>query len=216
MSRRPQTAADFERAFPTRFESQKELLFHPVRPDQIACDILEIGPGRGDFLFAMAEAHPQQQLVAVEIGKKRYYKLVRRIDERGLQNVLLIQGDARFVIPECIPKASVTSAYILFPDPWPKRRHAFHRLLTAEFMINCAATLKPGGMLTLKTDVGAYADWATQNVDTIPFLEVVSSHAGEKEDEAIETLYEQRRRAAGETIRTLRWRRVATEPSPVR
>ncbi|HUU46446.1 MAG TPA: hypothetical protein VM118_12010, partial [Acidobacteriota bacterium] len=114
-TRRARTVADYERSFPTGFESQKVPRFHPARPEHLTCDILEIGPGRGDFLFAMAEAYPEKQFVAIEIRNKRYCKLVRRREERGLSNILLIQGDARFVIPSCIPENTVPSAYILFP-----------------------------------------------------------------------------------------------------
>lgn len=197
----------YERAYPSVFAAKEELFFYPMKPDRWVSDILEIGPGRGDFLFALAAACRDRQIAAVEMGGKRYYKLVRQVEARGLTNVLLINGDARLVVPQCVPRMSLSAVYVWFPDPWPKRRHAFHRLLTQDFLDCLAACLKPGGVLTVRTDVRAYAEWVRASAAGIPAL-----RERRREGEAdtlipgsVETLYEQRRRAAGETITTVSW-----------
>lgn len=198
---------DYERAYPRVFAAKEELFFYPTKPDHLVSDILEIGPGRGDFLFALAEACPERQIAAVELDQKRYDKLARWVKVRGFANVLLINGDARVVVPECVPQASLSAVYVLFPDPWPKRRHAFHRLLTQSFLRRLAACLKPGGVLTVRTDVQAYAEWVRDNAVGIPAFR---ERRGQGEADSlipgsVETLYEQRRRAAGETITTVSW-----------
>ncbi|MEW5993813.1 MAG: hypothetical protein AB1744_05385, partial [Candidatus Zixiibacteriota bacterium] len=85
--------------FPWEFEASKEILFYPDKPDKCAGDVLEVGPGRGDLLLSLASTFPEKRFVAVEVGKKRYYKLIPRMEKRDLHNILLIQGDARIVLP---------------------------------------------------------------------------------------------------------------------
>jgi len=133
------------RTFPTAFESQKVLTFYPAKPEQIGGDILEIGPGRGDFLLSMAGQCPDKRFVAVELAKKRFYKLIPRIERRGLSNILLINGNAGLIIPELISAETFEKIYVLFPDPWPKRRHIPHRLMSISFIEHLTRILKPGG-----------------------------------------------------------------------
>src|SRR3989338_8606608 len=95
---------------------------------------LEIGPGRGDFLFWLAEENPLKTVHAIEYKRKRYDKLVRRLETRGLSNVRLYLGDARTVLPVEFPDLSLERVFILFSDPWPKRRHARHRLFQETFV----------------------------------------------------------------------------------
>jgi tRNA (guanine-N7-)-methyltransferase len=159
------------RQFPTAFESQKEMTFYPARPDRITGDILAIGPGRGDFLLSMAAQCPDKQCVAVELSKKRYYKLIPRIEKRGLTNILLINGNAGLIIPEMIDPDMFEKIFVLFPDPWPKRRHIPHRLMSISFMTHLARILQPGGDLYTATDFWSYADWMTDNFRQVPTLQ---------------------------------------------
>ena len=197
------------RSFPYEFASQRRPLFHPQEPSSFEGDILEIGPGRGDFLLAEAEAQPAQRFVAIEIKKRRYYKLVKRVEKRGLKNILLIQGDARIVLPACFPEGTFAKIYVLFPDPWPKRRHTSMRLLSCEFLAALARVLRRGGELILATDAQEYLKWVTRNVNQIPEFE--STALGESgESPSIDwapTTYEKRWRAEGRTIRFVGYRK---------
>jgi len=159
------------RTFPLEYELKKEVLFYPVRPTATPTgDILEIGPGRGDFMLNAAEQCPDKKIVAIDIDKGRYYKLIPRIERRGLTNVLLLQGNARGVLPRLFPEGTFEKAYVLFPDPWPKRRHIPHRLMSVEFMTILAGLLKVGGELYCATDFWPYASWVADNAGQIAML----------------------------------------------
>jgi tRNA (guanine-N7-)-methyltransferase len=157
-----------ERTFPLEFEAQRPVYFHPAEPSEFAYDILEIGPGRGDLLLWCAANWPDKRLVGIELNGFRCRKLSRRIDKRGLTNVLLIKGNARIVVPRYFAAPTFERIYVLFPDPWPKERHAYQRLLSTEFLAVLADLLKPGGELVLATDWQPYADWVAANLAEIP------------------------------------------------
>jgi len=159
-----------ERTFPLEFESQKPVYFHPAEPADFACDVLEIGPGRGDLLLWCAANWPTKRFVGIELNGFRCKKLARRVDRRELTNVLLIKGNARVVVPRYFVGATFERIYILFPDPWPKERHAFHRLLSIEFLGVLSDRLKPGGDIVLATDWQPYADWVVANLAAVPQL----------------------------------------------
>jgi tRNA (guanine-N7-)-methyltransferase len=153
----------FGKAFPLEHTATRELQFYPSQPDTISADFLEIGPGRGDFLLDMAGEYPDKRFVAVEMGGRRFRKLSERIEKAALTNVLLIRGDARVVLPRFIAPSSISRLFVLFPDPWPKRRQAHNRLLTADFIQLLATTIRSGGELFHATDVEEYAEWVAEN-----------------------------------------------------
>lgn len=198
------------RTFPLEFELRKEILFYPEKPHQAAGDILEIGPGRGDFLLSMAEQLPGKKLAAIEIGKRRYVKLIPRIQKRGLTNILLIQGNARVVLPRIFNPGTFEKIYVLFPDPWPKKRHIPHRLMTVEFITLLADLLRKDGELFFATDVLAYAEWVTGNMRAVGQLKSLGSPDFTTVDKFAyytPTVYEQRWRTEGRAIYYLHYRR---------
>jgi tRNA (guanine-N7-)-methyltransferase len=83
---------------------------------------------------------------------------VRYIDEQGLNNIRMLQGDARDLMA-ALPDGCLDRAFILFPDPWPKRAHQNRRLVQPEFLSAVHATLIPEGELRLKTDDLPYFRW---------------------------------------------------------
>jgi len=124
--------------------------------------IVEIGPGRGDFLFHLAESNPDATVVGIEIKGKRVDKLIRRIERRGLANVHLIQDDARAALPCQFRPGTIDEIHIQFPDPWPKKRHAKHRPINEGLLSDCARALKPGGVLSFITDHRPYAELSSE------------------------------------------------------
>ena len=120
--------------------------------------ILEIGFGGGEHLVAQAAAHPDARFIGVEPFLNGVASCLRHIEESGVQNVRLHQGDARDVIAR-LPEASLDLVYILFPDPWPKTRHWKRRLIQREFLDELARVLKPGGEVRFATDWAHYAAW---------------------------------------------------------
>lgn len=164
------------RTFPFEFESQKEILFYPQKPEIFSGNFLEIGPGRGDWLLETADCFPEKKFVALEISAKRYVKLVPRIEKKKLANILLIKGDARIVIPQFFGENCFQKIFVMFPDPWPKERHQFHRLLTPEFLALLAHVLKKGGLFVLATDSADYADWVRENLKETPALVIAENN----------------------------------------
>jgi tRNA (guanine-N7-)-methyltransferase len=124
---------------------------------------MEIGPGRGDVLFAFAAQRPDTNFFAVEHASGAAAALAARVRSEGVPNVRVIAGDARCVVTRILPAASVAAYHIYFPDPWPKTRHRerrlFHRRgLAAEI----ARTLVPGGRLHVATDL----EWLFRTMTT--------------------------------------------------
>ena len=112
---------------------------------------LEIGPGRGDFLFFLAEEDPTRTVVGVEIKLKRCEKLKIRMEKRALTNVELVCMDARTFLPQCAD-AEFDKIFILFSDPWPKNRHAKNRVFQEAFVAEILRVLKTEGRIYVAHD----------------------------------------------------------------
>ena len=196
--------------FPYEWESKREVLFYPEKRERIDGDILEIGPGRGDFLFALADKWPEKRIVGVEFFKKRHFKLIKQIERRGLTNILLVQGRAQIVIPKFFEIGVFERIYVLFPDPWPKDRHIPHRLMTSDFMATLACLLKPGGDLVVATDYRLYAEWVIENNAEVDVLENIGTPYCDSSDvpDYLPTFFEQKWRDEGRDIYYMRFRRV--------
>ncbi len=113
---------------------------------------MEIGCGKGKFIVARAEENPDIQFIALDRVLKWMKTGIRRSGKRALQNLIFLKTEAREFLTECVPAASLQACYILFPDPWPKKRHHKRRLVTADFLRTVAKRLKEGGVLFLATD----------------------------------------------------------------
>ena len=115
---------------------------------------IEIGPGRGDVLLAFAAARPDVNFFAVEHGSGMSEAIGRQATARGLGNLRCIAGDARCVLRHLIPPASVATAHVYFPDPWPKTRHRHRRLFdTPELAEVLVRVLTPGGQVHAASDL---------------------------------------------------------------
>ena len=119
--------------------------------------ILEIGPGNGHFLCSIAASNPQKSFLAVEIRAGRFQKIAEKIKKQNLQNIILIHGNAAVCLFPLLKDKKLKEVYILFPDPWPKRRHHKHRLLQTEWIDQLAQSLKPEGTIWTATDHEDYA-----------------------------------------------------------
>jgi tRNA (guanine-N7-)-methyltransferase len=120
--------------------------------------VLEIGFGGGEHLVTQASAHPERRFIGVEPFLNGVASCLRHVEESGVTNVRLHQGDAREVIAR-LPDACLELCYILFPDPWPKARHHKRRLIQPEFLSELARVLKPGAEVRFATDWANYASW---------------------------------------------------------
>jgi tRNA (guanine-N7-)-methyltransferase len=208
--------ADFARAFPWQFRSRIPARIHPAGASLKRIDILEIGPGRGEFLLTAARSYPDLRYLGIELGRRRFDKLRARCDRLALDNVVLIHADARLAIPQFVPESAVAQIHVLFPDPWPKRRHAFLRLLSIQFLLMLHTRLRAGGVLVMRTDVRQYADWVARNTEAVAGLTRDDGHSAldtQLETEGATSHFERKWRADGARILRLCWRKAAGDTS---
>ena len=135
--------------------------------------VVEIGFGRGEFLWQLAIERPQRAHVGVEVSFKRVLKMARRLARSGIRNIRLIEGTGQEMVRELLPESSVETFWINFSDPWPKKRHHRRRLIQSSFVRDLAVRLQPGGLVEIATDHEGYADWIEQVLAAEPLLENV-------------------------------------------
>jgi len=119
--------------------------------------VLEIGFGGGEHLAAQAERSPETGFIGIEPFLNGVAKALTYVEEKTLENVRVHRGDAREVLPR-FKAQSLDRIYLLFPDPWHKKRHAKRRFVQPATRDEFARMLKPGGLLRIATDVKSYAD----------------------------------------------------------
>jgi tRNA (guanine-N7-)-methyltransferase len=111
---------------------------------------VDLGCGDGSFLCEMAEQFPKRNFLGVERLTKRVEKVRRKAEK--LENVRVLRADTLFAVRDLLPESSVETFYLLFPDPWPKRRHQARRIFTRDFLDVIAAALEKQGVLRVATD----------------------------------------------------------------
>lgn len=120
---------------------------------------LEIGFGGAEHMIAQAARNPDTGIIGCEPFLEGIAKALGGIEETGADNIRVWPDDARPLIGR-LPDQSLSRAFILFPDPWPKRRQHKRRLLQPEFLAMLHPKMKPGSHLRFATDVKSYADEA--------------------------------------------------------
>jgi tRNA (guanine-N7-)-methyltransferase len=156
---------------------------------------LEIGFGGGEHLAAQAGLRPDVVFVGAEPFQNGVASALRHIDEAGLRNVRLHDGDARDLLAR-MPDASLERVFILFPDPWPKARHHKRRLVQADTAVELARVLKPGGRLRFASDWADYVDWSLARLIATPGLSWAAEQAGDWRNppaDHVTTRYEEKR-----------------------
>jgi tRNA (guanine-N7-)-methyltransferase len=113
---------------------------------------VDLGCGKGSFLLAHAQKYPATNFLGIEKRAKRVELVAKKAARLALNNIKLLCSEIAFALSTAIPPASVSTYYLFFPDPWPKRRHSKRRLFDIKFMNALAATLKKNGKLHIATD----------------------------------------------------------------
>jgi tRNA (guanine-N7-)-methyltransferase len=120
-------------------------IFGRVAPLQV-----DLGCGNGSFLCELAQLHPGTNFLGIERLVGRVAKACRKAS--ALENVRVINVENSYGVRYLLPEASVETFYLLFPDPWPKRRHQRRRVVTPDFLDSIHRALKDGGSLRIATD----------------------------------------------------------------
>jgi len=176
---------------------------------------LEIGFGGGEHLVAQAEANPDVGLIGAEPFVNGVAKALTQIEERGLTNVRVHHGDARALIAAS-PAGAYARAFILHPDPWPKRRHHKRRLISPAFLDELARVIAPGGDLRLCSDVPDYVRWTLAHMaGRTDFRWMAERPADWRERPADwpQTRYGRKAEAAGRGTAYLRFLRTNAAPT---
>ena len=138
-------------------------------PAGTSADWLEIGFGGAEHLIWQAEENPNVGLIGCEPFEDGLVKALTAIDDKGLGNVRLLGDDVRPLL-RWLPEASLDRAFILFPDPWPKKRHRKRRLFSPDLLRLLARVMKPGAELRFASDIGDYASTALLAVQQTPLF----------------------------------------------
>lgn len=123
-----------------------------------ATKILEIGFGMGETTAAIAQSHPQNDYLALEVHTPGVGSLLKQIEELGLKNIRIIQHDAVEVLRDMLDDNVLDGVHIFFPDPWHKARHNKRRLIQPPFVAQLVKKIKPGGYIHVATDWQDYAE----------------------------------------------------------
>ena len=174
---------------------------------------LEIGFGGGEHLAWQARRHPAAGFLAAEYFITGVASLLGQLEaaEPAARPapLRLYIGDARDLL-ECLPAAVLDRVFILFPDPWPKRRHHKRRLIQAETVAQLARVLKDGGELRFATDDAGYLAWALERLTAAPALAWQVAGPADwrrRPDDWPATRYEEKALAAGRRPAYLRFLR---------
>jgi len=170
---------------------------------------IDIGCGRGLFLFNAATQHPDVNYLGIEIDYKEGRRAARRLMKRRLPNARILGGDVKIPLARMIPAGSVAAIHVYFPDPWWKTRHRKRRVFTAAFVELCAQALQPGGLLHSWTDVEEYFGVISQLMASHSAFEPLTPPAERQptHDLDYQTSFERKGRQAGTPIHRGLWRK---------
>jgi tRNA (guanine-N7-)-methyltransferase len=139
---------------------------------------LEIGFGGGEHLAAQAEANPRVGFIGAEVFVNGIAGLLRQARERGLDNIRVLTDDARPLLAR-LPEGSLGRVFLLFPDPWPKRRHHKRRFVQPETLDALARAMAPGAEFRVATDDAGYLRWILRHLLADPRFEWTAQRAAD-------------------------------------
>ncbi|QYY36611.1 tRNA (guanosine(46)-N7)-methyltransferase TrmB [Ruficoccus sp. ZRK36] len=126
--------------------------------------VLEFGCGHGHFLTAYAQAHPDRTCVGIDIMTKRIEKATSKAAKRGLDKLHFLKAEADEFLAALKGRAQAELVFMLFPDPWPKKRHHKHRMIQSGFLEELAEVTLPGGRFCYRTDHAGYHLWTANHL----------------------------------------------------
>jgi tRNA (guanine-N7-)-methyltransferase len=119
---------------------------------------VEYCSGHGHWIIEKARAYPEFLWIAVEKQFERVRKIWSKRENTGVDNLLIVCGEAETFTRYYLKAQEVSRIYVNFPDPWPKDRHAKHRLIKPSFIEELSKVIKPSGEAFLATDDRPYTD----------------------------------------------------------
>jgi tRNA (guanine-N7-)-methyltransferase len=143
-----------------RHASRESIFPDPTRPLE-----LDVGCGDGTFLMEMAAHFPDRDFLGVERLRGRVSSICRKAARRGLTNVRVLCLESSYALGWLLPAACATRLHLLFPDPWPKKKHAKNRFIQSDNLAAIGRVIMPQGELLFKTDHEPYFGEAKAVID---------------------------------------------------
>lgn len=137
-----------------RLEPQALQEYFSAQPDKI---FVEIGFGNGEVIAQIAEQNPTWQCLGIDVYRPGIGVLINRCLRTDLKNVRIVEKEATTVL-EAMPDSTIDLLFVLFPDPWPKKRHHRRRLVNAEFVELLQTKVSDTGIVYFATDAADYAE----------------------------------------------------------
>jgi len=185
-------------------------------PVPVAAVTLEIGFGGGEHLLSEAAAHPDIGFIGIEPFVNGMAKMMMALDRQPLPNIRVYDDDAMRVL-DWLPPGSVDAIELLYPDPWPKKRHWKRRFVGPANLDRFARVLRHGGAFRFASDVDTYVNWTLLHCASHGGFEWLAKTAGDWHD-AYEgwpgTRYEAKALREGRRPAYLRFVRTGNPPSP--
>lgn len=205
MGRRALRKIDPELDLSSHFKTVEDLP-RPLNPQQLFCRVapleIEIGSGKGLFVYRSSGAHPHHNYLGNEIARKYARFAAARLARDDRDNAVMAQGDGLAMFRECLPENCANDVHVYFPDPWWKKRHKKRRVMTESFLLDVQRVLVNGGTLHFWTDVQEYFETTLELITATTSLtgpfdvpEVAAEH-----DMDYHTHFERRMRLNGEPI----------------
>ena len=170
---------------------------------------LEIGFGNGEHLVRRAARECERDFLGIEVHRPGVGHLLLAATRSDINNLRVIVHDAVEVLEHQIAPASLDEALLLFPDPWPKKRHHKRRLVQPPFIALLASRLRGGGRLQIATDWTPYAEQMFVDLKACPgLLERQTAHASTAEER---TRFERRGERMGHRIHRLLFERATSD-----
>ena len=154
--------------------------------------VVEVGFGMGETTARIAAEHPERDYLAIEVHTPGVGSLLRQIGAGELANVRVVQPDAVEVLRDMVAPGSAAAIHVVFPDPWPKKRHHKRRLLQPAFAALAASRLAAGGLLHVATDWREYAEHALAVLSSEPLLANTAAGFAERPAWRPQTKFERR------------------------
>jgi tRNA (guanine-N7-)-methyltransferase len=176
---------------------------------------LEIGFGGGEHFAAQAAANPEIGCIGCEVFESGIASALSHIAAGALRNVRIFPDDARELLGVLAPQ-SLDRVFLLFPDPWPKRRHAGRRFVNRASLDRLAELMRDDAELRIASDDPTYIEWALRHATAHPAFRWTARAPGdwlERPADAVETRYEHKAREAGRSPMFFRFRRLPRDAS---
>ena len=173
--------------------------------------LLEIGFGGADFLVDLAKKRPDANIIGIELSLPSLRKGEKKLDAASITNTRILAGDAEQILWTLCQSESLAEVYINFPDPWPKERHNYRRLISDDFLHLLATRMPAGAILDIATDHVDYAAWIVERLERTPYFNSRLSTTYVNEDtERIISKYEQKGFDEGRIGHYYKWQRNNT------